>query len=888
MKEDHPLFQVQSLTFFYPDQPQPAVSDCTLSLQRGECFVLCGPSGSGKSTLLRQLKTVLAPHGRRMGTIHFRGVPLDHVDARTQAAAIGFVTQNPENQIVTDQVWHELSFGLESLGCDPQTIRRRVAETASFFGIQTWFQRNVAELSGGQKQLLNLAAVMVMQPEVLILDEPTAQLDPIAASDFLSALARINRELGTTVLLSEHRLEEAMAMADRAAVMSDGKILCLGTPQEVGQMLKNAGHPMFRSMPTPMRVWAAVPTGKSCPVTVRDGCRWLAAYAEDHPLKPLPAEAPECQPGETILQADALHFRYAADGADVICGMNLTLRRGELTALLGGNGTGKTTALKLLAGLQKPRCGSVLCEGTVCYLPQNPQTLFLKKTLRADLLNGKEPDAAARQVIRLCRLETLLDRHPYDLSGGEQQRAALAKLLMAQPDVLLMDEPTKGLDAEFKALFAAILRQLLNRGATILVASHDVEFCATYADRCALFFGGTVVSEAPPRQFFTGGTFYTTAANRMVHGAAAEVPNLPEAVTAEELMAVCGGDVPDPIDLPELPSDRPLPEPAPGTPNDPAEKLPRWRKIGAVVALTGVCAVMAYASTHTELARPGELISKNRLLQYGALFALLALFAALVSRRSAKPPVQMPKEKLPKRTIAASISILLLIPLTLWGGTALFDGRRYYLTALLVLLECMAPFFLLFEGRKPQARELVIIAVLCAVGVAGRAVFFMLPQFKPVMAIAILAGAAFGGETGFLVGAVTMLASNLFFSQGPWTPWQMFAMGLVGFLAGLIFKRGRLLARRAQLSIFGALCALIVYGGIMNFASALMWTTNLTWEILLPYYLTGCPMDCIHAAATAFFLWIAAEPMLEKLVRMKRKYGLAEFRPKTDGMHRAD
>lgn len=881
MKEDRPLFQLQSLTFFYPDMTQPAVADVTLTVRRGECLVLCGPSGSGKSTLLRQLKTVLAPHGHRTGTVTFRDVPLDAVDERTQAAAIGFVTQNPDNQIVTDKVWHELAFGLESLGCDSQTIRRRVAETASFFGIQTWFQRNVAELSGGQKQLLNLAAVMVMQPEVLILDEPTAQLDPIAASDFLSALTRINRELGTTVLLSEHRLEEAMAMADRAAVLSDGRLLCLGTPQEVGQILRDTGHTMFRSMPTPMRVWSSVPTDAPCPVTVRDGCRWLADHASAHPLRSLATESPEAPAGEPVLRAEALHFRYAPDGADVICGLNLVLHHGELTALLGGNGTGKTTALKLLAGLQKPRRGSVQCEGTVCYLPQNPQTLFLKKTLRADLFNGKEPDADARQIVRLCRLEALLDRHPYDLSGGEQQRAALAKLLLAKPDVLLLDEPTKGLDADFKALFAEILRHLLKRGAAILLASHDVEFCAAYADRCALFFGGTVVSEAPPRTFFTGGTFYTTAANRMVHGATAEVPNLPEAVTAEELIEVCGGELPEPVCLPELFDDDPLPKPAPGTPDDPAEKLPRWRKIGAAIALAGVCAVMAYASTHTELARPGELISKSRLLQYGILFALLAAFAGLVSRRSAKPPVRMAKEKLPKRTLAAAVSILLLIPLTLWGGTALFDGRRYYLTAILVLLECMAPFFLLFEGRKPQARELVIIAVLCAVGVAGRAVFFMLPQFKPVMAIAILAGAAFGGETGFLVGAVTMLASNLFFSQGPWTPWQMFAMGLVGFLSGVIFKRGCLLARRAQLSIFGALCALVVYGGIMNFASALMWTTELTWEILLPYYMTGFPMDCIHAAATAFFLWIAAEPMLEKLVRMKRKYGLAEFRPKT-------
>ena len=292
--------------------------------------------------------------------------------------------------------------------------------------------------------------------------------------------------------------------------------------------------------------------------------------------------------------------------------------------------------------------------------------------------------------------------------------------------------------------------------------------------------------------------------------------------------------------------------------------------------MTGLFGLLFWMSAHTELARPGELVSKSRMVQYGLLFALLAIFAAAVSRRSAPPAVRPQKRRLSKRTVAAAVSILLLIPLTLWGGMTLFAGRRYYLTAILVLLECMAPFFLVFEGRKPQARELVVIAVLCAIGVAGRAVFFMLPQVKPVMAIAILAGVAFGGETGFLVGAVTMLASNVLFAQGPWTPWQMFAMGLVGFTAGVLFQRGRLLARRAQLSIFGALSALILYGGLMNFASAVMWSTDLTWEILLSYYLSGCPMDCIHAAATAFFLWIAAEPMLEKLERIRKKYGLID------------
>lgn len=421
--------KIQNLTFSYPEQRRHALEGVTLAVQPGEFLVLCGLTGCGKSTLLRQMKTVLAPHGQCTGKVRFEGAPLDGMDPRSQSQAIGFVQQSPENQLVTDKVWHELAFGLESLGYDTPTIRRRVAEMASFFGIQTWFYNNVAELSGGQKQLLNLASIMAMQPRLLILDEPTSQLDPIAASDFLAAIGKINRELGTTVVLTEHRLEEAFPLASRVAVMDKGRLLYTGTPDKVGEALQ----------------------------------------------------------------------------------------------------------------------GVVSMYGPVGVLPQNP-----------------------------------------------------------------------------------------------------------------------------------------------------------------------------------------------------------------------------------------------------------------------------------------------------------------------------------------QARELVIIAVLCAIGVAGRAAFFMLPQFKPVMALTIIAGVAFGGETGFLVGAMTMLVSNVLYAQGPWTPWQMFCMGIIGFLAGVLFRKGWLRRSRESLCAFGVFAAIVIYGGIMNPASALMWPDELNTGVILTYYLCGFPMDCIHAAASALFLWFGAEPMLEKLDRIKVKYGLVE------------
>lgn len=879
-----PSFQVEQLSFQYPEQTRKALDELTLTVEQGEFLVLCGPSGCGKSTFLRQLKTVLAPHGRRTGRILFEGVPLEELDQREQSSRIGFVQQSPDNQLVTDKVWHELAFGLESLGCETPVIRRRVAEMASFFGIESWFYQDVSQLSGGQKQLLNLASVMAMQPGVLILDEPTSQLDPIAASDFLATLGKINRELGTTILLTEHRLEEALPLASRAAVLDEGRLLCAGSPQQVGAALKQAGHGMFLAMPTPMRVWAASDSTAPCPVTVREGRHWLAGFAVDHPLRPLPPEQPHALSDQVVLQAEELWYRYEKDQPDVVRGLDLSVHKGEFVALLGGNGTGKTTSLKLLSGLLRPYRGQVRTAGRVGNLPQDPQALFVKKTVREDLfelfrgstLSSEQQQARIARACTLCRLEELLDRHPYDLSGGEQQRAALAKVLLLDPEILLLDEPTKGLDAQFKQVFAQILRTLLAQGVTVLMVSHDVEFCARYAHRCALFFDGGVVADAPPRAFFSGNSFYTTSANRMAR------PSVPQAVTAEDLIWACGGELPP---EPELPEDvPPLPEPEQASPAWKPRRLPWWRRLLAAASGAVALAIFFLAVRSTDLsalAQSGGVTSlaAGQLGLYGALIAALVVLALAVGRRSRPPAlVQTPaeKRKLSRRTVLACVLVVLLIPLTLFVGVYYLEGRKYYFIALLILLECMLPFFLVFEGRKPQARELVLLAVLCALGVAGRAAFFMLPQFKPVTALSIIAGVAFGGETGFLVGAVTMLVSNVMLSQGPWTPWQMFAMGAIGFLAGVLFRKGLLRRSRASLSIFGALAAIVLYGGIMNFSSALLAAGTLSWPVLLSYYLTGFPMDCIHAAATALFLWFAAEPMLEKLDRIKVKYGLVE------------
>ena len=541
-------FEIKDLTFSYAAaKGNHSLENVSLTIEQGEFLVLCGKSGSGKSTLLRQLKTVLTPNGKRTGEILFRGVPLKQVSDREQSEKIGFVMQNPDDQIVTDKVWHELAFGLESLGCDQKTMRGRVAEMACYFGIQDWFHRDVATLSGGQKQLLNLASIMAMQPEMLILDEPTSQLDPIAASDFLNTVRKINMELGTTVIITEHRLEDIFPYADRAVVMDKGKVIADDAPGKVGQLLFAGNNPMFAAMPTPVRVYyGAGGTGES-PLTVRQGRSWLSRRFPNRPEKdaiaapPLPEEVKD-----PALALKELWFRYEKDSPDILRGVSAEIPSGSLYAILGGNGAGKSTTLKAISGICRPYRGKVtlfgkpvdkyksseLFHGCLAMLPQDPKSLFVKKTVREDLSEMTKDKSSIERIAALCQITELLDSHPYDLSGGEQQRAALAKVLLTNPRLLLLDEPTKGIDSFFKETFARILADLKKQGITIVMVSHDVEFCARYADVVSMFFDGQILTTDTPRRFFGSNSFYTTAAHRMSRHI------FDGAVTAEDVIAL--------------------------------------------------------------------------------------------------------------------------------------------------------------------------------------------------------------------------------------------------------------------------------------------------------------------------------------------------------------
>lgn len=542
------ILQIENLNFRYPGAERNAVDGVSFSVHSGEFMVVCGVSGCGKTTLLRLLKPELAPAGKLGGRIVYCG-------GERTPAQIGYVLQNPDNQIVTDKVWHELAFGLENLGLPTEVIRRRVGEMANYFGIQDWFRKKTDELSGGQKQLLNLAAVMVMQPRVLILDEPTSQLDPIAASDFIATLQKLNRELGLTILLVEHRLEEVFPIADRVLLMDSGRVLVCDAPEKIGDALPD-GHPMRAALPSAVRIFRSVQVADRCPLTVREGRDFLERHFGNR-RGTLPE--PAYRHGENVaVELKNVWFRYEKDLPDVLRGTSVQVYAGEIYAVLGGNGTGKTTMLQVIAGVCKAYRGKVLIagkqirdyggnslyRGVLALLPQNPQTVFIRDTVRADLTEMLEvhgvPKAEREKkimdVAEKLSIASLLDRNPFDLSGGEGQKCALAKVLLTNPGILLLDEPTKGIDAGGKLVLKDILERLKADGMTVLLVTHDVEFAAETADRCALFFDGEILSADTPMRFFGGNTFYTTAANRMARTLC------PNAVTCGQVVAFCNGE----------------------------------------------------------------------------------------------------------------------------------------------------------------------------------------------------------------------------------------------------------------------------------------------------------------------------------------------------------
>ena len=584
------ILDIRALSFEYPDGKR-ALEDISFSLFPGEFALMCGSSGCGKTTLMRLLKRELAPHGHMTGQLLYCGRPMADMSDRQAAQEIGMVMQQPESQIITDRVYQELAFGLESMGIKQEELRLRVGETANYYGINTWFERSTDTLSGGQKQLLALASVTAVGPRLLLLDEPTAQLDPIAAASFIDTVYKLNREMGITVLIAEHRTEELFERADSVLLMEKGRLLKKDAPRAV--CARFASSLAAQGFPAAARLFAALekrspggpemnspatdgPVSNSpakdgslpekaeanIPMTVREGRAFMAELFDKAGI----AQAANCAAQESCaprkeeqaLELKGAWFRYEKDSPDVLKGVNFSVAFGEVFSLLGGNGSGKSTLLKVIAGLERAYRGKItvlgrsikkwdasLCCGGVALLPQDVSAVFVKHTVKEDMedLCRAQGLAAQPKIDELCvqmGIEDLLDREPMDLSGGERQKCALCKLLLTDPRLILLDEPTKGMDAAYRSGLVKTVRGLAQKGAAIIIATHDTGFAAAVSDRCGLFFNGELLSVCSPRRFFSATRFYTTAVSRITGDYLPSAVTVQQAVTESETLLASG------------------------------------------------------------------------------------------------------------------------------------------------------------------------------------------------------------------------------------------------------------------------------------------------------------------------------------------------------------
>lgn len=592
------IIQIRDLTFAYAAGDEPVLSDINIDIGSGEFVIIMGSSGSGKTTLLKMLKRNMIPAGRYSGRVYIYGKEADKLTDRENAAGIGYVSQDPDNQIVTDKVWHELAFGLENLGMDNVTIRKKVAEMSEYFGITGWYDREVSKLSGGQKQILNLASVMVMQPGILLLDEPTANLDPLAAIRFLDVVKRINQELGVTVVMVEHNLEHIYADADRIIAIDKGRVAANSSPKKAAADIIAAGSFLIEGLPVASRLYSGYnkKNGNSVvsynnvnidsnnkdnhilsdeiPLTVKEGRRWYVNYKKvygkditkdkdkinnfagksiinDKVIKKDVLEEDNITGNKnkkrigfikknnlenkssrkntdnienTVCQLKNVSYSYNKKLPYIIDGVDVSFKEGQITAILGGNGAGKSTMLKLIAGIIEPVRGKIISNKRIIMLPQDPKAVFTEVSVEEELAevlmdkgNGiynnmpmEDKREIVEQIIEEFGLNDIRKNNPYDISGGQQEKLAIAKVLLLKPEVLLLDEPTNGLDPYFKKTLGKLLKKINAGGVTIIIVSHDLEFVDSFCDDVIMLFDRKVAAQDSTHKFLRDNMFYTT------------------------------------------------------------------------------------------------------------------------------------------------------------------------------------------------------------------------------------------------------------------------------------------------------------------------------------------------------------------------------------------
>ncbi|MDR1781711.1 MAG: ATP-binding cassette domain-containing protein [Bacilli bacterium] len=513
------LINIKNLSFKYPHSNKLALDNINLSIDEGDFVLICGSSGCGKTTLLSHLKKELIPVGESSGEVLFYSEAIKDMDKFQSAINIGYLMQNPDAQIISDKVWHQLAFGLENIGTKASVIRRKVAETSNFFGIQDLFRQETTTLSGGQKQIVNLATILLLNPKVLVLDEPTSQLDPLAVSDFLECLRKVNEELSTTIIMVEHRLEQVLSIASKVVVMDKGKIIGLNSPTKIAFDIKeiDSKHTFLQALPTSMRLALDLDITSSLPLNIKEGKKLLR---DNFKYDCFEEEEKEILSKKVKVELKNLYFRYDKKDNDILRKTSLKIYEHQLFCLLGNNGAGKSTLINCLVGISKPYRGQVKIDNIplaksktkMAYLPQNPTLLFSKDSVLEELTyQSKANNNTIMSYAEAFELIPLLEQHPYDISGGQQQKLALVKLLLLEPEILILDEPTKGLDYVNKRYLAYVLKKLIKQGLTIIMVSHDIEFCANFGDECAMLFDGEIVSQEDARTFFKDNNFYTTA-----------------------------------------------------------------------------------------------------------------------------------------------------------------------------------------------------------------------------------------------------------------------------------------------------------------------------------------------------------------------------------------